>query len=377
MWTVKSVNSTQQRYAKAHAKVAKRASSTESSLALARMAVFLKLGCTKQSPVSPGYEDDTWCGFLYVTCFFGSSWTSNIAKTKIVWAQRHKDLLALVKRVANPWCVGGGFEIIWDNYPFQALGPSGPKWGGPFAAHCLSELFTVAPQLGPRKLPDQWCKVGAKNLETLETTHLKMAIKKIKKAMAVACGGMSWHLITAQKGRPISRFPMRLTLPCLGHRVRITVHLVKHLKADPVSVSVHNMAKWRRKGVDKKGKQRTASARWNLWNLSHEHVNVWLRTMSTDVNSIVLMNRLVLWNWRTDQGPDSLKAWFWGNDSTWFGATPATLSTLGISWGPITTFYHFLFKHRPFGQESNSGDSRCKSIFSCIMHSYTSIHKYS
>ena len=131
-------------------------------------------------------------------------------------------------------------------------------------------------------------------------------------------------------------------------------------KADPVSVSVHNMA----------------SARWNLWNLSNEHVNVWLRTMSTDVNSIVLMNRLVLWNWRTDQGPDSLKAWFWGN-STWFGATPATLSTLGISWGQSLTFYHFLFKHRPFGQESNSGDSRCKSIFSCIMHSYISIDKYS
>lgn len=80
-----------------------------------------------------------------------------------------------------------------------------------------------------------------------------MAIKKIKKAMAMACGGMSWHLITAQKGRPISRFPMRLTLPCLGHRVRITVHLVKHLKADPVSVSNcttwrHDEKEWTREG---------------------------------------------------------------------------------------------------------------------------------
>ena len=93
-------------------------------------------------------------------------------------------------------------------------------------------MFTVAPQLGPRKLPDLWCKV-AKNLETLETTHLKMAIQKIKKAMAMACGGMSWHL-----NLRISHE----TLPCLGHRVRITLHLVKHLKADPVSVSVHNMA---------------------------------------------------------------------------------------------------------------------------------------
>lgn len=132
---------------------------------LLRMAVFLKLGWTMlhQAIPSQPWVRGWYLMWLFVCHMFLWFLLNFIAKTKIDWAQRHKDLLALVKRVANP-CVGRGFEIIWDNYPFQALGPLGPWSGGPFAAHCLSELFTVAPQLGPRKLPDQWCKVGAQKL---------------------------------------------------------------------------------------------------------------------------------------------------------------------------------------------------------------------